>query len=304
MDPYSSEGELVNIHTAFHQAQYQTVIDFDTSSFSPSNALAARLLQLRSHCAIRQYNAVLTSVSASEASSTPDLAAARLLATYGQEASSGSASTKTVAEAEKLAEAQGDNLGVQICIGTVLAAAGEYDKALALLKRHQGSLDAVALIVQVYLLQDRTDLAAKECRAARGFAQDALLVNLGEAWVGMREGGEKYQQSFYVFEELAQAPSTQAPQSLVAQAVSELHLGRWPEAETALQQAIGQDANSADALANQAVLNTILGKSEEADAAVKKLEGADKAHPMLEEIVKRKGAFEAAAAKYTPKFEP
>ncbi|KAF2153869.1 hypothetical protein K461DRAFT_223195 [Myriangium duriaei CBS 260.36] len=301
MDPYSSEGELVNIHTAFHQSQFQAVLDFDTSSFSSSNALPARLLQLRSHCALRQYDAVLSSVSSSEASSNPDLAAVRLLAQYGKTPANAS---KIVAEAETLAEKSGDNLGVQICVGSVLASAGEHDKALALLKRHQGSLDAVALIVQVYLSMNRADLAAKECRTARGFAQDALLVNLGEAWVGMREGGEKYQQAYYVFEELAQAPSTQAAPSLTAQGVSEIHLGRLPEAEVALQQAVGLAANDPDALANQAVLNTILGKQEEVDAAVGKLQAADPSHPFITEISKRKSAFDAAASKYTPKFEP
>lgn len=45
----------------------------------------------------------------------------------------------------------------------------------------------VALIVQIHLQQNRTDLAAKEARSARSFAQDALLVNLAESWVGMRE---------------------------------------------------------------------------------------------------------------------
>ncbi|GAM87858.1 hypothetical protein ANO11243_058860 [Dothideomycetidae sp. 11243] len=139
MDPYSSDGELVNMHTAFHQSQFQAVLDFDESAFSSSNALPARLLKLRSHCALRQYDAVLSSISASEASSTPDLAAVRLLAQYGK---AGNNSDKVLADAEALAEKSGDNLGVQICVGSILAAAGEHDKALALLKRHQGSLDA------------------------------------------------------------------------------------------------------------------------------------------------------------------
>jgi coatomer protein complex subunit epsilon len=59
------------------------------------------------------------------------------------------------------------------------------------------------------------------------------------------QGGEKYQSAFYVFEELAQTSQSQSPHSLVAQAVSELHLGRLPEAEAALQQAIAIDPKSA-----------------------------------------------------------
>jgi len=92
-----------------------------------------------------------------------------------------------VTEAESLAEKNGDNLSVQLLCGTVLADAEKHEQALALLSRHQGSLDAVALIVQIHLAMNRADLAAKEARSARGFAQDALVVNLAEAWVGVRE---------------------------------------------------------------------------------------------------------------------
>lgn len=74
------------------------------------------------------------------------------------------------------------------------------------------------------------------------------------------QGGEKYQQAFYVFEELAQTPSSSAPRSLVGQAIAEIHLGRLPEAEAALQQAMQKDARHVDAIANSIVLNTLIGK--------------------------------------------
>lgn len=75
-----------------------------------------------------------------------------------------------------------------------------------------------------------------------------------------QQGGEKYQQAFYVFEELAQAPSTSSVQTLVAQAVAELHLGRTEEAQSALDQAMKKDANYAEAIANALVLQVIIGK--------------------------------------------
>jgi coatomer subunit epsilon len=119
---------------------------------------------------------------------------------------------------------------------------------------------SVALIVQIHLQQNRTDLALKEVQSARRWAQDSLLVNLAESWVGLRLGGEKYQQAFYVFEELAQAPSTSAAKSFVGQAVAELHLGRLPEAEAALQQAIEKDPKDPEAIANSIVLGVLNGK--------------------------------------------
>lgn len=121
-------------------------------------------------------------------------------------------------------------------------------------------MDAVALIVQIHLSQNRTDLALKEVTAARRWAQDSLLVNLAESWVGLRVGGEKYQQAFYVFEELAQAPATSSILSLVSQAVCELHLGRTEEAQAALEQALQKEPEYAEAIANMLVLTVISGK--------------------------------------------
>lgn len=74
------------------------------------------------------------------------------------------------------------------------------------------------------------------------------------------KGGEKYQQAFYVFEELAQAPSTSSIQSLISQAVAEIHLGRLDEAEAALQQALSKEPKNAEVISNSIVLNVIQGK--------------------------------------------
>jgi coatomer subunit epsilon len=74
------------------------------------------------------------------------------------------------------------------------------------------------------------------------------------------QGGERYQQAFYVFEELAQAPSTSSTRSLVSQAVAELHLGRTEEAQAALEQAMQKEPQYAEAIANLLVLTVITGK--------------------------------------------
>ncbi|KAL2256610.1 hypothetical protein VTK26DRAFT_1413 [Humicola hyalothermophila] len=160
-------------------------------------------------------------------------------------------------------------------------------------------VDAVALIVQIYLQQNRNDLAVKEVTAARRWAQDSLLVNLAESWVGLRLGGEKYQQAFYVFEELAQAPATSSVRTLVAQAVAELHLGRTEEAQAALEQALKKEPEYAEAIANLLVLNVIVGKNpEELTSALAK---ADAQHPFLLDLAEKSELFDKAATKYKAK---
>jgi coatomer protein complex subunit epsilon len=187
MDPFSPDGELVNIHTAFIQGQHALVLsDYSPADFSQTNRLPVRILQLRSQIELGHAAQVLSSVSPSEAASTPDLAAVRAIASFSASRNE-TEREKAVTEAEKLSEVQGDNLTVQLLCGTVLARAGKAEQALLLLGKHQGSLDAVALVVQIHLSQNRTDLAVKEAKGARSLGQDALLVNLAESWVGVRQ---------------------------------------------------------------------------------------------------------------------
>lgn len=101
---------------------------------------------------------------------------------------------------------------------------------------------------------------------------------------------------------MAQAPATQAIQSLVGQSIAELHLGRLPEAEAAMQQATGLDASNADVLANSIVLNTILGQ--DTDELKKKLREVRSDHQILVDLDTKKLAFDEGLKKYNPKLEP
>ncbi|KAI0902777.1 coatomer epsilon subunit-domain-containing protein [Ustulina deusta] len=292
MDPYSAEGELINIHNYFHQGQFQEVIDFDTSSLSPENEVPARVLAQRARIALGQAEDVLADVQGE--TEEPEFAAVAALA------QSALGQTDDAAQAiEELAQSAGDNQTVQVLGGIVLQAAGKSDEALALLSKHSGSLDATALITQIHLQQNRTDLAVKEVAAARRWAQDSLLVNLAESWVGLRLGGDKYQQAFYVFEELAQAPATSSIVTLVSQAVCELHLGRVEEAQSALEQALQKQPDYADAIANLLVLTVITGK--DATELTSSLKKAAPQHAFLADLEEKSDLFDKAASKFSAK---
>merc|ERR1711964_307048 len=283
-DPFSAEGELLNLHNFFHQGQFQEAIDFDTAGLSEENNLPAQI-------ALGRAEDVIADVQGEQ---EVELVAVGALADLkaGNE-------SKAVKTAEKLASEAGDNSTVQVLAGTVLQAAGKSEEALALLSQHQGNLEAVALIVQIHLEQNRTDLAIKEVATASKWAQDSLLVNLAESWVGLRVGGEKYQQAFYVFEELAQAPSTSANQSLISQAVAEIHLGRLEEAEAALKQALAKDPKDTEAIANSIVLEIIAGKDPKQLKA--DLQSTAPNHYFLQDLEEKSSLFDKAATKYSAK---
>ncbi|OAA53122.1 coatamer subunit protein [Niveomyces insectorum RCEF 264] len=254
MDPYSAEGELINIHDHFHQGQFQIVANYDTSTLSPENALAARVLQLRARIELGDAEGVISQL---RNESDPALQVVEALANYR------TGRTETALNAtRKLVVSAGRNTTVQIIGGIILQACGKSEEALALLSQHDSNLDAVALIVNIHLQQNRNELALKEVAAARRWAQDSLLVNLAESWVGMRRGGDGYQQAFYVYEELAQAPSSSSGRSSLAQAISELHLGRIEEAQSALEQTLKETPEYADVFANLLVLTILAGKNQ------------------------------------------
>jgi coatomer protein complex subunit epsilon len=135
MDPYSPDGELALIHNAFHQGQFDKVTEWDTSSFSSEYQLPAKMLQVRARLALGRYDEVL---SIAKGQPSPDMKAAAVAAEYFKKQSE---SSPAVEKAKKLAESDGDNANVEILCGTILARIGETEQALALLSKHQGSLD-------------------------------------------------------------------------------------------------------------------------------------------------------------------
>ncbi|KAL8779935.1 MAG: hypothetical protein Q9213_006698 [Squamulea squamosa] len=291
MDSFSAEGELLTIHNAFHQGQYQAVLDFDTSSLSQSNVIPARVLKLRAQIATGDAAGVVSSVQNEKGS---EFAAVKALAQYHSGDNAGA--TKQI---EQLVESSSENATVQILGGIVLQANGRTEEALSLLSKHQGNLEAIALITQIHLQQNRTDLALKEVSTAKKWAQDSLLVNIAESWVGMRVGGDSYQSAFYVFEEMAQTPSSTSTKSLISQAVSELHLGRLPEAEAALNQALQIEPKDIEAIANAVVLATIMGKAAEQQQYLEELKKAQSDHAFLTDLEEKSSLFDQAAGKYS-----
>lgn len=286
--------ELLNISTAFYTHAYRTVLDFDTTSLSSENKKTAQLLKYRAQIALGQSSSVISSLKSSK-----DPASRSIVALAQQ--STGDASA--VDTASSLAESDPEDAVVQVVAGTILAAAGEYPKAIELLNKHQGNLEAVALLTQIHLMQNRTDRAVKEVQAAKRWAQDSLLINLAEAWTNLREGSsDKYQSAFYVYEELATTPGNTSPSAIVGQAVAEIHLGRNEEAEVALQQALAADNVDVQALANNVVLASILGKKPDAvQDLLKQLAEKDREHALLKDLEEKSQAFDTAAAKYSAK---
>ena len=123
------------MQNAFHQGQYQNVIEFDTSSLSPENSLPGRVLRLRAQVADGQAEDVLAQLEGED--QVPDLMAVKALAQHALGDTFGA--SKAV---EQLLSVSPENETVQVLAATVLQAEGRSEDALNLLAKHQGNLEA------------------------------------------------------------------------------------------------------------------------------------------------------------------
>lgn len=126
--------ELLNLHNAFHQGQYTTVLKESTSGLSPESIVPAKVYALRARIASGEAAAVMEETgSATE----PDFQAVNAFAKYAA-GDTGAA----VATIDRLIGSAADNGTVQLLGGTVLHLEGRSDEALSLLSKHQGNLEA------------------------------------------------------------------------------------------------------------------------------------------------------------------
>lgn len=142
---------MLNIQNAFHQGQYQLVIDFDRSSLSAENLVTARVLQLRAQIAVGQAEKVLPSLE--DQKHGPEFSAVKAFTQH----TLGYSSTALCA-VEELVELASENAVVQVLGAAVLQAEGKTEEALALLTKHQGSLEA-------YVLHSASSVSLSDCEA-------------------------------------------------------------------------------------------------------------------------------------------
>jgi coatomer protein complex subunit epsilon len=295
--------ELFAIRNLFALGSYQSVINDISSArvtLSESAALEAKVFLYRAYIAQGKYNLVISEINSSH---PVELQAVKLLAVYMQANAKGDATAKsgTVTQImELLSEGTNAiNATIQIVGATILYNESLLEDALKVLYSHGRNLEIVALIVQIYLHIDRLDLARKEIAATKSWAEDATLAQLIEAWVDLRLGGEKYQEAYYIFEEFASSGTATTLKVLNGQAVSNIAMGRYPEAESILLEALNKDSNHPDTLVNLVVVSRLTSKPTDViNRYISQLREAAPQHSFLQELDLKTSLFDRAAARY------
>jgi coatomer protein complex subunit epsilon len=249
----------------------------------------------RAYIAQRKFAVVLSEVT----SSSPDeLQAVRMLADY---LANESRRDKILSDLDGKMAGNFDvtNSMFLLMAATILFYENNTDSALRLL--HQSdALECTALSVQILLKMDRVDVARKELKRMQDSDEDNILTQLATAWFNLTIGGEKYQDAYYIFQELTDK-FVSTPLLLNGLAACHMAQGRFDDAEGVLQEALDKDSNNPETLVNMVVLSQHVGKSPEVmNRYLAQLKDSQKSHPFVKEYFAKENEFDRLCRNYAP----
>ncbi|PPQ98249.1 hypothetical protein CVT26_003420 [Gymnopilus dilepis] len=267
---------------------------------------AALLYKARSFIALNEPVSALELIP--EGSENVALKAVASLARYV--AASGSEQAEAALEElrDLSVEIEGDDIEgddkdkalVRVLAGTAFARAGEVEEALETLGTETEDLEAVAVIVQIYLSINRSDLAKKQFDRSKRWAEDDLLLQLIESTIGLATGKDNYANTASFYTEQLGNPSLTSPHLLTARGVTRILRGEIQEAKSDLEESLEQQKGDAEAEAAYVVAAGLGAlKKSEAEELWTKLAAEHPSHPYVQDVLQKADLFTQSAAAFS-----
>jgi len=286
--------ELFEVRNSFYIGNFQHCInEAQTINLSSSDLKIERDVFLyRAYIAQGKHSLVLDEI---KASSPQEVQAVRILADYLQNPSKKDA---ILQQLEKKLNGSDFSEYFLLIASNIYFYEQDLDSALRCLFQ-SSALECAALSVQIYLSMDRLDLAKTEIGRMQGMDEDATLTQLAMAWFNLSVGGEKCQDAYYIFQELADK-YTPTVTLLNGQASAYMRMGKFEDAESSLQEALDRDSNHPETLINMAVLAQHLGKAPEvSNRFISQLRGGHDRHRFTKDYKTKAEDFNRIVSSYS-----
>ncbi|XP_031477898.1 coatomer subunit epsilon-1-like [Nymphaea colorata] len=251
----SVPDHLFSVRNNFYLGAYQAAINSsDLRGLSLEDAVERDCIIYRSYIAQGKLKLVIDEID--DSAPTP-LQAVKLLALYLSGPQHKESAISSLQEWLN-DSVTGNNLVLRLTAGTIYMHEQDYNEAL----KHTnlgGTMELLALNVQLYLKMHRSDHAEKQLRVMQQIDEDHTLTQLANAWLNLAVGGSKIQEAFLIYQDFAERYQ-ETCMTLNGKAICYMHMGQFAEAEPLLLEAMNKDANDAETLANLVVCGLHLGK--------------------------------------------
>ncbi|CAN6447486.1 unnamed protein product [Victoria cruziana] len=251
----TSPDNLFSSRNNFYIGAYQAAINnSDLRGLSEEESIERDCIIYRSYIAQDKLRLVINEI---DESAPTALQAVKLLALYlsgPQHKESAISSLREWLDDPAI----GNNPVLRLAAGIIYMHEQDYNEALK--HTHSGgTMDLLALNVQLYLKLHRTDHAEKQLKIMQQMDEDHTLTQLASAWLNLAVGGSKIQEAYLIYQDFAEKYQMTSL-ILNGKGVCCMHMGRFTEAEQLLLEALNKDANDAETLANLIVCCLHLGK--------------------------------------------
>lgn len=296
MAGHDDADELFEIKTNLYIGNYQQCINEAQKLKVAADVKTERdVILYRAYLAQRKFGVVLDEV---KSSAPPELQAVRMFAEFLATEPKRDTILKDL-DHKMSSSVDMSNSTFLLMAASIYYHDGNYDAALRALHQSE-SIECAAFMVQILLKMDRVDLAKKELKRMQESDEDNTLTQLAQAWFNLNVGGDKLQDSYYIFQEMADKYSS-TPVLLNGQAACYMAQGRFDDAEGVLQEALDKDSNNPETLINLAVLSQHLGKAPEVSSRyISQLKDSHRSHPFVKDYLHKENEFDRLCKNYTP----